>query len=112
VNVRLPNGESALISDEKLYGYLLNREHPINAGHAELFHQLLGIGLENGEVLRAALAAAAREGNVVAGQPSPYGQKYAIRFPMTGPRGTYTILSVWIIDSGEWRPRLVTAFVE
>jgi len=31
---------------------------------------------------------------------------------MTGPRGSFTILSIWMIPAGGTTPRLVTAFVE
>jgi hypothetical protein len=110
--MKLPNGSRAIVTDEKLLGYLLNEQHPTQAGHAELFRILLGVGPANAEVLRTALLDAARTRDATEGTASPYGSKYEIRFDMTGPRKTYTILSIWIIEHGKNEPRLVTAFIE
>jgi hypothetical protein len=44
--MKLPNGERASVSDEKLYGFLVNIDHPTQPGHDELFERLLGIGRE------------------------------------------------------------------
>ena len=62
--------------------------------------------------LWSALLAAAEMREASPGGPSPYGAKFEVRFEMTGPRGTYTILSIWIIEDGQQNPRLVTAFIE
>ncbi len=110
--MRMPNGDLANLPDTKLTAYLLNSNHPEQPGHAILFRQLLGIGPENADVLRSALLRAAAQEDATPGNPTPYGQKYEIRFPMSGPSGTYTVLSVWIIEQGTEIPRLVTAFIE
>ena len=106
--MKLPNGNRAMVPDDKLFGYLLNEAHESQAGHAELFRRLLGIAVENGELLRTALLSAAATREATLGAPSPYGVKYEVRFEMTGPRQPYTILSVWIIEHGKADPRLVT----
>jgi hypothetical protein len=110
--MRLPNGANAIVSDEKLYDFLVNRRHPRQAGHAELFHRLLGINESNAEMLRQSLLDAAASKDAVPGKPSQYGSKHEIRFEMTGDRGTFSILSVWINRRGEDIPWLVTAFVD
>lgn len=109
--MRMPNGDRAVVPDAKLQEFLLNVNHPEQPGHAVLFHELLGIGPENAETLRSALLRAAAEEPATPGRQSPYGDKYEIRFRMTGPRGAYTLLSVWIIERGADVPRLVTAFI-
>jgi hypothetical protein len=110
--MRMPNGDKAVITDDKLLGYLLNDAHPTNPGHALLFRALLGISTSNVEVLRQALLRAAATGEAMPGTPSEFGEKYEIRFEMTGPRGSFTILSVWIVERGASNPRLVTAYVD
>ncbi len=110
--MRLPNGDAALIEDQKLLGYLLNPLHRDGRKHAEFFKRLLNIDLANADVLRRALLHATANEDAWLGKSSKYGTKYEIRFRMTGPRGTYTILSVWMIRSGEADPRLVTAYIE
>jgi hypothetical protein len=108
----MPNGQQAIVPNEKLLDYLLNEEHEERPGYAVLFRILLGINRSNFEVLKAALLRAAAVEEAIAGKPSPYGQKYEIRFEMTGPRGTYTIVSIWLIEGDSDAPRLITAFVE
>ena len=110
--MKLPNGDRAIVTHEKLYGFLLNERHHSQPGHAILFRRLLGLTPANGEQLRKALLNAAARGEATPGQISPFGRKYVIRFPMTGPRGTYEVLSVWIIENGELLPRLVTAMID
>lgn len=110
--MKLPNGNQAIVTDAKLLGYLLNEQHESQPGHAELFRRLLDIGPENAEHLRDALLNAARNHEAVPGRPSPHGEKFEIRFDMTGPHAVYTIISVWIIAQGQTEPRLVTAFIE
>jgi hypothetical protein len=108
----IPNPDRAVIPQDKLRGYLLNENHPEQPGHAVLFRRLLGISILNEDRLRAALLAAVRTEPAILGEGSVYGTKYEVRFPMTGPRGTYTVLSVWMVAEGTDFPRLVTAFIE
>lgn len=110
--MKLPNGESALVEEEKVTGYLLNPLHPVGGPKARLFNSLLGLNLSNWQKLYDALIDAAENGDAFAGRASAFGQKYDIRFQMTGPRGTYTILSIWIVASGTSIPRLVTSYIE
>ena len=107
--MRVPNAELAIVSDVKLLRYVLNLSHPIGGPHAFLFDRLLGINLTCADVLRQALLHAVRDEEAVEGQTSPYGTKYEVRFDMTGPRGRYTVLSIWIILTGSLAPQLVTA---
>ena len=110
--MKLPNGHRAIIAEEKLVKYVLNRKHDVGGPHAFLLETLLGITPANADVLRNALADAAANGEAWMGKSSPFGTKYEIRFQMTGLRKSYIILSIWMIRTGETDPRLVTAYVE
>ncbi|HET6251555.1 MAG TPA: hypothetical protein VFE47_27975 [Tepidisphaeraceae bacterium] len=110
--MKLPGGEAAIVDAAKITDYLLNPFHPVGGAKAKLFKALLGIDRANCEILKDALLAAARDGEAILGKQSPHGAKFELRFQMTGPRGTYTILSVWIIETGHLEPRLVTAYIE
>lgn len=110
--MKLQNGDKAIIEDTKLWGYILNPHHPYGRQHAYLFKRLLDIDLSNWHVLKTALAEAARSANATFGRHSPHGEKYEVRFPMSGSRGCYTILSIWIVPVGQSVPRLVTAYIE
>jgi hypothetical protein len=110
--MKLPNGDQAIIDEDKILNYILDPLHRYGQHHARLFSQLIGIDRDSWDKLYDALANAASSGDATVGQKSNFGEKYEIRFPMTGPRGTRIILSIWMIRSGETQPRLVTAYVE
>src|SRR4051812_24007578 len=98
--MKMPNGDKAVVSDEKLFDYVLNLDHPVGGPHAHIFEHLFGINRGNGEQLRSALLKAAREEEATAGKASAFGQKFEVRFEMTGRRRRHTVLSVWIILRG------------
>ena len=110
--MKLPNGANAVVEQRKLLDYVLNLGHPVGGHHAILFRDLLGITHANWTVLRDALLKAAQTENVVPGHPSEFGQKYELRVAMNGPAGSKIVLSVWLIEPADPRPRLITCFVE
>jgi len=110
--MKLPNGERALVEDEKLLGYVLNQAHPVGRHHALLFWKLLGIGVANVHLLKQSLESAAKDCDVFRVRQAPYGDKYEMRFEMEGPGGRRMVRAVWIRESGQDKPRLVTCFVE
>jgi hypothetical protein len=107
----MPNGDKAVVTDQKLLDYLLNEQHESQSGHATLFRVLLDITPDNAELLKETLLRAAAVKDVSDTTDTPFGRKYSINFSMNGPRGRYNIMSVWIIEHGLENPRLVTAYV-
>jgi hypothetical protein len=63
--MKLPNGEQAEISTQKLIGYCLNPEHPSGKHKARVFASILGITLENADVLRELIQTAAVAGGSI-----------------------------------------------
>jgi len=110
--MKLPSGDAAIVDDRKLLDYVLNPMHPIGRHHAALFAELLGIGQQNYRILKDALLAAAKEEEVQPGRSSVFGRRYEMRFMLTGPRGSRTVLAIWLIEAGADRPRLITCYVE
>ena len=108
----LPAGAQAIVDDAKLLDYVLNPEHPIGRHHAALFEHLLGITRLNSGVLKDQLLRAAATVAVEAGRPSPFGEKFEMRFPVHGPAGSRQVLAVWIREYGFAPPRLITCYVE
>ncbi|HWB52909.1 MAG TPA: hypothetical protein VG722_01910 [Tepidisphaeraceae bacterium] len=98
--MKLPKGEHAIIDEEKILNYLLDPLHREGRHHAELFRRLIGVTRDSWTHLYDALRTAARDGEAIPGKKSKFGTKYEIRFSMTGPRETRTILSVWMIRFG------------
>ena len=109
--MKLPNGEGAVVDPRKLLRYSLDPEHDEGQHKARLFESLLGLNLENAQLLLDAVEKAAVEGEAVVGKPDHYGQRYTIDFDLTGPGGTRTIRTAWIVRHDEDFPRLVTCFI-
>jgi hypothetical protein len=105
--VRLSTHNASIPAD-KLRDYLLSTTHPDGRGKAEY---LGGLGYSQDAFSR--LEADLREQiltlDAQPGRLSPYGQKYEILGPLTGPNGnTAWVRTIWIILTGETAPRLVT----
>ncbi|MEH1840514.1 MAG: DUF6883 domain-containing protein [Nostoc sp.] len=71
--MKLPNGEQAEISVQKLIGYCLNPKHPSGKHKAKVFASILRITLENADVLRKFIQIAAVAGEVVQQSTTQFG---------------------------------------
>jgi hypothetical protein len=102
---------SAIISREKVTGYLLSSSHPIGRYKAAFF-ATLGYSADSPDVFERDLA------NLLSAEiaeldVTEFGRKFSSRGPITGPNGRQAyVLAIWIILSGENSPRLVTAYPE
>jgi hypothetical protein len=106
----IPKADSAHIPPEKLTDYLLNVQHPVGGGKANWFR---GLGYDSLKptVLEQDLLNLVRTSQDYSEQASPFGTKYVVIGTITAPNGNEANLTtVWIIESGDDRPRLVTAY--
>jgi hypothetical protein len=105
--VRL-SARDAIIPSDKLRDYLLSAAHPDGRGKAEYLGEL-GYSQEGFSRLEVDLREQILSLDAQPGRLSPYGQKYEILGPLTGPnRNTAWVSTIWIILTGETAPRLVT----
>ena len=109
--MKLPNGDRAVVELAKLRDYCLNKQHFRGRHKARVFASALGITSGDAEILRQTLLDAAVEKSATPGEQDDYGQRYVLDFRMTGPRGSATVRSLWIVLTGERVPRLVTCYV-
>ena len=109
--MKLPNGDQAIIDPRKVTDYCLSSEHEDGQHKAHLFQVILGLTIADADLLLDALRRAAAEGEAVLGKRDNYGQRYVIDFEFTGPAGTATIRSAWMIRPNETVPRQVTCFI-
>jgi len=107
----LPNGDLAVVDIEKLRDYCLNPLHMKGKHKARVFKAALGMTESDAERLRDILLGVARTHEAQQVEPSDYGERFIIEFQMPGLRGEVTILSSWIIRSGEDFPRLTTCYI-
>jgi hypothetical protein len=78
---------------------------------ARVFSSVLGLTIENAELLRVALLKAAASDNARAAASDRFGQRYVIDFQMNGPCGSAVVRSIWILPTGESTPRLTSCYV-
>lgn len=100
--------KTAEISEAKIRRYLLNPEHPSGKVKARFFERM-GYTLRNWSQLAEDLRIQHLSQPVFRYRPSPFGRKYRITAPLTGPKGvTCIVTSVWLIPKGGRRARLIT----
>ncbi|MGQ0671309.1 MAG: DUF6883 domain-containing protein [Hyphomicrobium sp.] len=108
--MRLPNAENAIVDDSKISEYLLCEAHEDGRGKAQFLMQF-GFSVLEPEVLRQALLNLARNADAALGPPSPHSAKYIVEGRLRAPDGREPVVrTVWMIDTGKTRPRLITAF--
>ena len=107
--MRLPNAERARVDREKLTDYLLCVSHPDGGSKAE-FLARFGFRVDDWEVLAEALRRHGAHSDVVNSVDSAYGMRYAVDGPLETPDGRKPLVrTIWIIEKGSARPRLITA---
>jgi hypothetical protein len=109
--MKLPNGAGADLGD-KLERYVLNTEHHRGKHKAHVFQSVLGITLQNMQLLKTALLdAAANSDECESRGHQGHGVRYVLQFEMTTTAGSATIMSAWIIRDQEDFPRLTTCYI-
>lgn len=107
----IPNADAAFIDLRKLTEYSLNPEHHTGKHKAKVFADVLGITLDQVEILYNALLEVVRTQNTELGEKDEFGQRYVIDFEMTTENRSAIIRSAWIIREGEDFPRLTSVYV-
>lgn len=110
--MKLPNADRAVVDIEKLRDYSLNSAHSEGKHKARVFAALLGFTIEDAERLREMILTAVLSQESTLGATDEHGTRYAVDFKAQGLRGTFTIRTAWIIDTGETVPRLVSCYVK
>src|SRR5436309_12675473 len=108
----LPNAAHAIIAEDKLAGYLLDLGHRRGAGKAKLLYSI-GYEASHWQVLANDLRRQHLTSDIVEQRNTIWGKRYDIVAPLIGPVGdTIMFRSVWQIDLGSDRPRLITMYPE
>jgi hypothetical protein len=108
--MKLPNRQKAYIPLDKLNNYLLSDSHLVGRIKAKLFRSL-GFTQRNANDLERGLLALAYAEDVKEVITSPFGKKYRVEGTLETPSGNKVVIrSIWIIETTEDSPRLVTAY--
>jgi hypothetical protein len=111
IDMKLPNGDRAVVDLEKLTGYCLNSQHPRGKHKARVFEAALDLTGDDAEKLRDELLQAALRAEAMASDADQYGQRYVVDFTMEGVSGAVSVRSTWIIRKDEDFPRLTSCYV-
>jgi len=108
--MRLPNQDQAYVPPAKLNSYLLSETHTVGKSKAKFFSEF-GFAKTNVDMLEHGLLSIAQVEPVKEVLSSSYGMKYIIEGNLKTPSGTVVhVQTVWIIETGDERPRFVTAY--
>jgi hypothetical protein len=108
--MKLPNGEKAVVERVKVLDYLLNPAHPDNGGKAGFF-MAMGFKADNWAALALVLRKLAVEAEVSERLETSHGMKYVVVGTLDTLSGKSSrVRTVWIVDRGSDIPRLVTAY--
>jgi hypothetical protein len=107
--MKLPNAGEAHVERAKVVDYLLSTTHPDGAPKAAFFLRF-GFSVEKWQVMAEALCFHARDNDVGNSVASSYGVRYTVDGVVQSPDGRNPLIrSVWIVEKGSRRPRLITA---
>jgi hypothetical protein len=108
--VKVPRNEDAFVPKKKLSDYLMSETHSVGKKKARYFRSL-GYNRANLDQLEEALIGIAASNEVSEVIRTPFGTKYVIDGDLITPIGiTARIRTIWILEEGENKPCLVTAY--
>ncbi len=107
VGMKLPHADDVRIDERKVRGYLLSETHPVGRFKARVF-AALGFDDSAAQAFIGELRRLAAGGDISEMVETPFGQKYAVPGDLQGPLGTAPVLTVWFLERGQERVRLVT----
>ena len=108
--LKLPNADQARIERAKVLNYLLSTSHPDGRSKAAFFSRF-GFGAEQWQSFITALRDHGANNEIVEMVVSDYGTRYSVDGMIETPDGRNPyVRTVWIIDTADSEPRLVTAY--
>jgi hypothetical protein len=79
-------------------------EHLAGSGHAL---GAAGIGPKDADLIEQQIHAGMRKARPIAGPADTLGRQWTADVPVTGPSGTVTLRTTWMVDAGSRTPRLI-----
>ncbi len=108
--MKLSNLEQAMVTREKVAGYLLSSAHPAGRSKAGFFCRF-GFKTEAWEILAHALVNHGASHEVEKVEETPFGIRYNIEGAIETPdKRNPRVRVVWFVRHGETVPHLVTAY--
>lgn len=109
----LHNWQYALIPDDKLARYALNASHKGGGGDkARVFASALGFDPKDAPELERLLRDGLRRAPAERHKEDEFGLQFRVDLPITGPKGTQTVRTIWVYPPRSDQPRLATLYVK
>jgi hypothetical protein len=108
--MKLPNGDRAIVPQQKITGYLLSFNHRDGRSKAAFFSRF-GFSANAWQELARSLRQHAVDHTVSGVEDSPFGTRYVVEGVIITPDERNPVIrSVWFIETDEEIPRFVTAY--
>ncbi len=108
--MKLPNGNKAFISPDKLIDYILSEIHATGKFKAKFFRKH-GFDKTNVQLFEKTLRKHAKSQQVTEVVGSEFGTKYIIDGEIDTPSEKIVkVRTIWIIEKGQINPRFVTVY--
>ena len=109
--MKLPNADRAFVSPEKLAGYSLDSDHPGGKHKARVFESALGLTRDDAPWLRDRILDAILTAEATEKEPTEFGRRYVVHFPLATETGTAILRTAWIVRYDEPFPRLTSCYI-
>ena len=104
----MPGADRAVIPPAKLAGYALNPDHPEGGHKARVLASALGYTADHADELARQLLGGLKHQPATLRELDAYGQRWMVDIPVTGPAGSATVRTGWIVRPGADSPQLTS----
>ena len=111
MTTRLPLGNEAVLDIRKIEDYCLSPMHPRGRHKARIFRETLDLARADAQWLRDVLLEAARSGEAFKVGEDAWGAHWRLDATVRRQTKSAVVRTIWIIRTGESRPRFVTCWV-
>jgi hypothetical protein len=101
-----PSFDHVEINKSKISEYAMNPDHPQGQHQFRVINSATGLGQNDADRMEAQIREGVKRGQPVPGRNDQYGQRWSVDVPVTGPAGTTTVRTAWIVEPGSTTPRL------
>jgi Domain of unknown function (DUF6883) len=99
---------AAELDSRKITDYVMNPDHPRGREKYRVIHSATGLDRGDAALIEEQIRDGLRAGTPVTGKSDQFGQRWTVDMPLSGPSGTITVRTAWIVDLGSAEPRLIT----
>jgi uncharacterized protein DUF6883 len=107
-DLELPDFSKADVDPRKITAYIMNPDHPRGRDKYRVINSRTGLDTHDAILIEEQIRKGVRNGTPVVGDADEFGKRWAIDLPLSGPGGSITVRTAWIVDTGSSTPRLVT----